>query len=218
MKDSIIKFYILYRFPLGIALFIGGIVWGFLGYWEWAWIPIILGIIGIVSHILIGPLRLVQKSMEAGDVAQANQYLDMIKWPNLLLPPVKSVYYMLQSNMAMMDKDLNKAEAHLRRTLESGSNLNEVDSMAYFQLGTIAFQKNDMKEAFNNITKAIQMGLPDKESQASAYLIVSSIYLRRSEFRAGKAYFKKAKDLKPTTPELVSQIKEIDKTIARMPG
>lgn len=218
MKDLIVRWYILYRFPLGIVLMLAGIVWGFFGYWEWAWIPLLLGLIGILGHILIGPIRLVQKSMEAGNMDEANRYLDNIRWPGLLLPPVKSVYYMLKGNIAMMDKDLNRAEANIRKTIESGSSINEVDSMAYFQLATIAFQKNDLKESLSNVQKAIQKGLPDKESSASAYLIMSSIYLRRGDYRAGKAYFKKAKDLNPKTPELISQIKEIEKVISRIPG
>jgi len=218
MKDLIVRWYILYRFPLGIALLIGGLVWGFFGYWEWAWIPIVLGIIGILGHILIGPIRLVQKSMEAGNMEEANSYLNSIRWPGLLLPPVKSIFYMLKGNMAMMDKDLNRAEANIRKTIENSGNLSEVDSMAYFQLATIAFQKNDLKESLSNAQKAVQKGLPDKESNASAFLIMSSIYLRRGDYRAGKAYFKKAKDLKPQTAELVNQIKEIEKVISRVPG
>jgi hypothetical protein len=42
--------------------------------------------------------------------------------------------------------------------------------------------------------------------------------INKREFRAAKEYFKKVKNLKPTTPELVSQIKQMEKYITRMPG
>ena len=42
--------------------------------------------------------------------------------------------------------------------------------------------------------------------------------MTKREFRAAKDFFRKAKSLKPTTPQIVSQIKEIEKYISRIPG
>jgi hypothetical protein len=42
--------------------------------------------------------------------------------------------------------------------------------------------------------------------------------INKREFRAGKDYFRKAKALKPTTPQIAGQIKEMEKYISRMPG
>ncbi|MEJ7679009.1 MAG: hypothetical protein WKG06_14380 [Segetibacter sp.] len=42
--------------------------------------------------------------------------------------------------------------------------------------------------------------------------------MNKREFRAAKDYFRKAKALKPTTKQVVEQIKEIEKYISRMPG
>jgi hypothetical protein len=44
------------------------------------------------------------------------------------------------------------------------------------------------------------------------------IYITKREFRAAKDFFRKAKDLKPTTPQVVDQIKQIEKYISRIPG
>jgi hypothetical protein len=66
-----------------------------------------------------------------------------------------------------------------------------------------------------NKQKAI---LPDKENQAAAYLQMCSLMMNKREFRAAKDFFRKAKALKPTTPQIVEQIKEIQKYISRMPG
>ena len=54
--------------------------------------------------------------------------------------------------------------------------------------------------------------------EAAAYLQMCNIMLNKREFRAGKEYFRKAKGLKPTQPEIVKQIKEIEKYISRIPG
>lgn len=62
------------------------------------------------------------------------------------------------------------------------------------------------------------MGLPDKENTAAALLTVASIAMSRRDFKSAKDYFRRAKAQKPTTEQIVSQIKEMDKYISRMPG
>jgi hypothetical protein len=42
--------------------------------------------------------------------------------------------------------------------------------------------------------------------------------MNKREFRAAKDFFRKAKALKPTTKQVVEQIKEIEKYISRIPG
>ncbi|HNA19784.1 MAG TPA: hypothetical protein PK023_07525, partial [Chitinophagaceae bacterium] len=68
------------------------------------------------------------------------------------------------------------------------------------------------------IRQAMRKGLPDKENEAAAYLQMCSIMMNKREFRASKDFFRKAKALKPTTPQIVDQIKQIEKYISRMPG
>lgn len=82
----------------------------------------------------------------------------------------------------------------------------------------LAMQKGNMKEAESYIRQAIRAGLPDSENNAAAYLQLCSIMMNKREFRAAKQYFAKAKSYKPTTPQIVDQIKQVEKYIARMPG
>jgi hypothetical protein len=42
--------------------------------------------------------------------------------------------------------------------------------------------------------------------------------MSRRDFKTAKDYFRRAKAQKPTTDQIVSQIKEMDKYISRMPG
>lgn len=79
-------------------------------------------------------------------------------------------------------------------------------------------QKNDLKQGESYIRSAIRKGLPDKENAAAAYLQMCSIMMTKREFRAAKEFFRKAKALKPTTPQIVDQIKQIERYITRMPG
>ena len=210
--------FIKYRLPLGIVLLAAGIALGVaFGWWEAA-IVLILAIICIVTHFLFGPMRLVQEAVEAGDVENAMRIMNQIKFPKLLYKPIRSVYYFMQSNLAMYNQDLDKAEAAVKQSIKSGSPMKEYEGMQFFQLGTIAYQKNDIKTADTNLKKAVRLGLPDKENTAAALLTLCSIAMSRRDFKTAKDYFRRAKAQKPTTQQIVGQIKEMEKYISRMPG
>jgi hypothetical protein len=42
--------------------------------------------------------------------------------------------------------------------------------------------------------------------------------IQKREFRAAKDFFRKAKSQKPTSSQVVDQIRQIEKYISRMPG
>lgn len=106
----------------------------------------------------------------------------------------------------------------MKKGLDLGMPMKEAEGASLLQMGMIALQKNDLKAGENYIRSAIRKGLPDKENESAAYLQMCSIMMTKREFRAAKDFFRKAKALKPTTPQIVDQIKQIEKYIARMPG
>lgn len=215
------KFYTLlikYRLQLGVvALVLAIVVNVFSGFWP-ALALYIVALICILSHFLFGPMRLIQDYMEDGNLEGAERVLSRIWFPNLLIKPVRSVFYFLKSNLALYRQDYDNAEIMMKKSLSIGMPMKETEGAAYFQLGTIAMQKSNMRQAEEYIRKAIKAGLPDKENTAAAYLQMCQIYINKREFRAAKDYFRRAKEQKPTTPQVVDQIKQIEKYISRIPG
>lgn len=200
-----------------LALALAIVVNIYSGFWP-AFALYLVALIAIVSHFLLGPMRLIQGYMEEGDIEGAQKILDSIKFPGLLIKPVRSVYYFLKSNLAMFKQDFDSAETMMKKSLSLGMPMKETEGAAYFQLGTIAMQKSNLRQAEEYIRKALKVGLPDKENAAAAYLQMCQIFINKREFRAAKDYFRRAKDQKPTTPQVVDQIKQIEKYISRMPG
>lgn len=215
------KFYnliIRYRFYLSIlALVLAIIVNISAGFWP-AFILYFVGIIGLASHFFIGPLRLIQEPMEQGNMEEVQKIMDSIWFPNLLYKPIRSTYYTLKGNLAMMNQDFDSAEKHMKKSLDLGSPMPEAEGANKLQLGMMALQKGDMKTGESYVRQAIRAGIPDKESQAVAFLSMCQIHINKREFRAAKDFFRRAKALKPTTKQVVEQIKEIEKYISRMPG
>jgi tetratricopeptide (TPR) repeat protein len=217
------KFYnllIKYRFWLSIVAIVIAIilnVTGSAGFWPT--FPLyFIGVIGLFSHFFIGPLRLIQEPMEAGNIEEVKKILDTIWFPNLLFKPVRSTYYTIKGNLAMMEQDFTTAEKHLKKSSEIGSPMPEAEGANKLQLGMMAMQRGDLKQGESYIRAAIRAGIPDKESEAVAYLQMSQIFINKREFRAAKDFFRKAKACKPKTQQVVDQIKEFEKYITRIPG
>jgi Tfp pilus assembly protein PilF len=204
---------------VGLFLVIAGLALNFTISGFWPVFPMYLvGIILIAGHFFFGPLRLIQEYMEAGDMEGAQKVLNSIKYPNLLYKPIRSVYYTLQGNVAMMNQDFDKAETNMKKGLDLGMPMKEAEGASMLQMGMLAMQKNNLKQAEQYIRGALRKGLPDKENHSAAYLQMCSIMMNKREFRAAKDFFRKAKALKPKTPQIVDQIKQIEKYISRMPG
>jgi hypothetical protein len=219
------KFYtfiIKYRLYLGIGFIALGLVVNFWGNSFWAAFPAyFIGIILLFGHFFFGPMRLIQEHMENGNIEGAEKVLNSIKYPGLLFKPIRSVYFTLKGNLAMMRQDFDGAEKMMKKGMDLGqgsSLMKGTEGANFLQMGMLALQKSDFRQGESYIRQAIRAGLPDKENEAAAYLQMCSIMMNKREFRAAKDFFRKTKALKPTTPQIVQQIKEIEKYISRMPG
>ncbi|HZH68377.1 MAG TPA: tetratricopeptide repeat protein [Chitinophagales bacterium] len=218
---NIKKLYIKNRLYLSIFIILLGIVIHvsfFKGY-QWSWMFYVGGVILLLWDILIGPMRYIQQLVEEGDVEGAKEVIATVRFPKLLIKPVRSGYYLLQSNLDMMSEDFEQAESNIRKSLGTKSDMmKSYNGVSYLQLGAISMKKGNMKEAYSQFKEAVKLGLPDKENQATAYIQLASICVQRQDNRAAKMYFRRAKRLNPKTQELVTAIKDMEKYMSRIPG
>src|SRR5204863_6860602 len=133
---------------------------------------------------------------ESGNMEEAEKIVSSIKYPNLLYKAIRSVYYTLKGNMAMMKQDFDSAEINMKKGLDLGMPMKEAEGASLLQMGMLFMQKNDMKQGESYIRQALRKGLPDKENEAAAYLQMCSIMMNKREFRAAKDYFRKAKAIR----------------------
>ena len=214
-----LRFYILYRLQIIIALIVLGVLAHLYLDPITAWICYILAAVSLVLYFLIGTMRLVQEAVQEGDVDRAMLYMDKIKFPRLLFKPVRSGYYILQSNLSMASNDLDKAEANIRKSLKIKSKIaGDMEGSNLMQLGFIELRKGNTKQARLHLMEAVKAGIPDKDSMAAAYLQLCNIEAQRMQYKIAKQYFKKAKEQKPKSEEILGQIKTMEKQINRMPG
>jgi hypothetical protein len=82
------KFYnliIKYRFWLSILAIVIAVVLNLTGTSFWPAFPLyFVGLIGLLSHFFIGPMRLLQEPMEQGNMQEVEKILNSIWFPNLL--------------------------------------------------------------------------------------------------------------------------------------
>lgn len=212
------RFIVLNRLWLAIVMMGLGVYLGIEVTWWLGWLPILIGILMVVAHFLIGPMTILPRYIENGDVEEAQKLINSVKKPEWLFSQVRSGFYMLKANLSTMNNDLDKAEEDLRKGLASGSTDKDSRGMALLQLGFIAAQKGNMKESYEKLREAVKIGLPDADTNARAYMQLSSICAQRRDYRGCKFYFSKAKAAKPTNTEILEQLKEMNKQISRMPG
>ena len=210
------------RIPIAIGIIILGIIFTFKvkhAAW-WTWILFVTSILMVVAHYMIGPMSLIQKHMEDGDVEGAQALLNSIKKPDWLYKPIRSGYYMMQSQLGSLDEnqDLDKAEADIRKGLAASQGQKDVEGGAYMQLGTIAMRKGNKKEAFQYFKKSLELGLPNADTEAGVYLQLANMSAEKRDFRSTKHYFNKAVAAKPTDKTVKDQIAEYKKYVSRMPG
>jgi hypothetical protein len=151
------KFYIWlikYRLYIGIILIIAGLALNLTISGFWPVFPMyLIGVVLIVGHFLFGPLRLIQQHMESGDMEGAERVINSVQYPNLLIKPVRSVYYTLKGNLAMVKQDYDSAEKHMKKGLDLGMPMKEAEGASMLQMGMLAMQKNDLKQAESYITR-----------------------------------------------------------------
>ena len=117
------KFYnvlIKYRFWLGLLSIVLAITVNVVsGFWP-SFILYFIGIIALFTHFFIGPLRLIQEPMQNGDTAEVERILSSVWYPSLLYKPIRSTYYTLKGNLAMVNQDFDNAEKHLKMSSSIG--------------------------------------------------------------------------------------------------
>ncbi|MBL0357801.1 MAG: hypothetical protein IPP72_13350 [Chitinophagaceae bacterium] len=220
-----LNMFVKYRLWIGVVLLLLAIFTNVqAGFWP-SFVLYLLALICILGHFIIGPMRLIQGYMEEGDMEGAKKVLDSIWFPALLIKPIRSVYYTVKGNLDMANQNYESAEVNLKKSQSlmggggiMGDQMKQAEGANKLQLGMLALQKNEFKQGESYIRAAIRAGLPDKENEAAAYLQLCSIMFRKREFRAGKEFFRKAKALKPTTPQIADQIKQMEKSVNQMPG
>lgn len=137
-----LRFYILYRLEIIIALVILGVLSHLFLDPITAWICYTLAIFSLVFYFGMGTMRIVQEAVADGDVELAMKYLNKIKFPRLLYKPIRSGYYMLQSNLSMASNDLDKAEDNIRKSLKIKSKIvGDMEGSNLMQLGFIELKK-----------------------------------------------------------------------------
>ena len=116
------KFYnwlIKYRLYVGIVMIVAGIALNLTVSGFWPVFPLYLvGVILVAGHFFFGPLRLIQEHLEGGNIDEAEKVINSVQFPHLLYKPIRSVYYTLKGNIAMMKQDFEGAEKNMKKGLD----------------------------------------------------------------------------------------------------
>ena len=140
------KFYnwlIKYRLWIGVITLVLGVAAN-LTFSFWPSFPLyLIGVLLIAGHFFFGPLRLIQEYMESGDMEGAEKILASIRYPSLLYKPIRSVYFTLKGNVAMMKQDYDGAEKMMKKGLDLGMPMKEAEGASLLQMGMLAMRSEE---------------------------------------------------------------------------
>ena len=140
---------------------------------------------------------------------------------NIVLHDLRNNYtddtYLLLAKSYLFHKDFDTAEKNLKMSAAVGSKIAENEGSTKVQLGMVALQKSNFKDSEKYFREALKISL-DSDNKAMALLGMVQIYMNKRDIRAGKDFLMRAKNCKSKNEQVVAQIKDLDKHLARVPG
>ena len=114
----------------------------------------------------------------------------------------------------IQEGDFDAADKKLNLTLKP--DWLYVTQRAFYSImkGSIAMNNKDMDGAERLFDKALNMDLPSDNEKAMVLLQLSNINASKSKWKAAKNYFREAKKLKVTEPQIKEQIGQFEKQLA----
>lgn len=83
----------------------------------------------------------------------------------------------------------------------------------YIMKGAIAMNKKDMKEAEEHFDTALALDLPSDNERGMILLQLANINATKSKWKAAKNYFRQAKKLDITEPQIQMQLSQLEKAM-----
>ena len=207
-----------YRFPVALALLIGGLLLSFrflLGP-EWSWLFWLPGLILTLAHLFIGTSATASQLMQMGDLDGAEKMLKTTINPNWLISVFRANFFAIKGMIAMQKQDPAAAEESMRIAAALGGNSVAESAGMLLSLGMTQMQQQKLKEAEGNIKKAYDMnGLPEQE-QSVALFYLTQLSLNKRDFTSAKAHYAKLKSAKSIHPEIKPHLIEIDKIMKQV--
>jgi len=119
----------------------------------------------------------------------------------------------IQSSAEMVQAmDIDGAEKRLNLTYFPKFLLSSIRPVFYIIKGTIAMQRNDMDGAEGHLTEALNLNPADSE-KGMVLLQLANISAQKNKWTAAQNYYRDAKKLNITEPQLKEQVKEFGKAL-----
>lgn len=141
------------RFALMAGLTIVGIiltVW--LGFW-YAFPLFLAAIVLAIGYFLLGTIQSAGELMQAQQIDEAEQRLNLTRYPNLLYPSNKAYYYMLKANIALSKNNTKEAEEYLKIANDIEMPTSNETAVVQLQLANIAAKKGNWQEVNQRVQK-----------------------------------------------------------------
>jgi len=159
-----------------IALFLGGgIILAFLFGLGYAWLPILIGIVLLVSYIMLGTVQSAAQFVQDQDFEGAEKRLGLTLSPKYLYVTNRAFYYILKGSLAMNNKENKVAEGFFQSALDLKLPSDNEHAMILVQLANINASKGNWTAAKKYYRDAKKLDITESQIKGQLEMIYHPI-------------------------------------------
>jgi len=147
---------------IAICLFGGIGLWFAYGF-GYAWLPLLIGILLLLSYILLGTVQSASVLVQSMDFESAEKRLGLTFKPGWLYVTNRAFYYIMSGTIAANKSDNKLAEDHFNTALSLKLPSDNEKAMVLMQLANIKGTKGNWKAATNYFKEAQKLNVTQSE-------------------------------------------------------
>ncbi len=151
------------RFVLMVVLIGGGIALSAI-YGFWYGFPFwLVGLFLLIGYVVLGTVQSAAQILQTGDLDAAERRLKLTLTPRLLYVINRAYYYMLKGTIAMQRKQIDEAEAWLRKARDLKLPTDNERAMVLLQLASVATLRHKWNQARLYLRDIKKLKVTEKE-------------------------------------------------------
>ena len=150
-----------------IAVFLGGgiITTPMFGF-VWSWIPLLIGVLLLVSYLMLGTIQSSAQMIQEMDFEGADKRLGLTLTPKLLYVTNRAFYYIMKGSIAMQKKETKVAEELFDTALNMKLPSDNERAMVLLQLANANATRNNWTKAKNYFREAKKLNITQSDMKS----------------------------------------------------
>lgn len=174
------------KFALIALCLFGGIALWFAYGFGYAWLPLLIGILLLLSYILLGTVQSASQMVQAMDFEGAEKRLSLTAKPGWLYVTNRAFYYIMKGTIAAQTGEQKRAEGLFEEALALKLPSDNERAMVLLQLASLNANKNKWTPATNYFNQAKKLKITQSEIKEQ-FQMMEKAFGQRGQMKAARS-------------------------------